>query len=77
MGTVVEFKRPEPPPAKPEETGHIFTDRDGKKFITIYLEAFDGFTRYLADDSKTAAQRETAINQMRSVWNLCPLGGKH
>lgn len=70
---VLAFKRPEPAPAKPEDTRVVFIAEGGKEIVAIYLDSFDGITRYLFDDAEPVAERKELINKLRVKWKLEPL----
>lgn len=76
MGTVVAFKRPEPAPVKPpepEDTRVVFIAEGGKEIVALYLDSFDGITRYLFDDAEPVAERKEFINKLRVKFKLEPL----
>lgn len=60
MGTVVEFKRPEPAPKKPTNTRY-----KGREIIAFYRDQFDKNLRYLFDAETSTAERQYFLNWWR------------
>ena len=73
MGAVIEFKRPEPAPAKPSKERITFVAEGGRKIAAEYLDSLDSYTRFLFDERNTADARQDFLNRWRAHWKLDPL----
>lgn len=73
MGAVIEFKRPEPVPEKPQSERITFIAEGGRKVMAMYLDSFDQCTRCLFDESAPADERQELLNRLRVHYQLEPL----
>lgn len=73
MGAVIEFKRPEPAPAKPPDERVVFIAEGGREIVAMYVEHLDEITRYLFNERTTANERQEFLNGWRVRLKLEPL----